>query len=261
MPSKICCLFLFTLFLCGSVCSIELQPTPLQNQFKQNLALMDSDEFKDLNQNDIQGNDKAPEVTYNKRVSTGKAVLYSVLLPGLGEYYIGHKTKAKYFFAAEALTWVGYISLRTYGGWKTDDMIRFASEKANANLEGKDDFFQDMLGFYINIDQYNTLGRVSDPERPYLEDTPENHWYWSSTDDQEAYRNLKNSARDAYRRSDFLIGVAVLNRIISVIDSVRDAKRANNKIGGFSVEEQRKFEFSVTPFKKQQVSITMFTPF
>ena len=223
--------------------------------------MMAGDEFDGLNQDDIRGDEKAPEVTYNRRVSTGKAALYSALVPGLGEYYIGHKTKAKYFFAAEALTWIGYFSFRTYGSWKEDDMIRFASEKANANLEGKDEFFQDMLGFYIDIDQYNTLGRVSDPERPYLEDTPENHWYWQSTDDQNAYRDIKNSARDAYRRSDFMIGVAVVNRIISIIDAVRDAKRTNSRIGEFSVEGQRKFKFSVTPFKSQQFSFIMYTPF
>jgi hypothetical protein len=162
------------------------------------------------------------------RKSMWRAAAYSALLPGLGEYYVGNRRKARYFFAAETVSWVGFFAFRTYGSWKKDDYIDFAREKAGAQLEGKSDEFNDWVGFYNDIDQFNTLGRVADRDRPYLEDTPENHWRWQSLEDRMAYRNLKNRSREAYRRADFMIGVMVLSRIISIIDAVHDARVAGS---------------------------------
>jgi hypothetical protein len=218
---------------------------------------MASNEF-DNSSGDFEKNDDT-----NGGISMKKAVLYSLLLPGLGEHYTGHKTKAKYFFAVEAMSWIGYFTYRTYANWKEDDMIRYAAQYANAQLDGKDDTFQDMVGFYDDIEQYNTIGRVSDPDRPYLYDTPENHWHWATDANREAFRSLKNRAREADRRTDFMIGVAIVNRIISVIDTIRDVKRSkrNFKNNEFS-DANKKFKFDIDPLSyNKQVKLTYYTPF
>lgn len=242
----------------GSVGAVEMAPTPIQDQMAGAVASMSnlaSDDFSDL--------DPLSPAEKSARPSVLKAAALSALLPGLGEYYIGHRTKAKYFFGAEALTWVGFFAFRTYGGWKKDDYIDLAAQYADAQLEDKDDEFLDWVGFYIDIDQYNTLGRVGDPDRPYLPDTPENHWLWESEIYQEAYRDLKNSSREAYRRSDFMIGVAVLNRVISVIDAVRDARRARRTIDDeFSRSDKLNYRVSVDPLHPhRQLTITLYTSF
>ena len=95
-------------------------------------------------------------------------------------------------------------------------MMKFAAERAGADLDGKDDMFRDMVGFYDDIDQYNTRGRVDDPERPYYQDNSEYHWAWINPADRATYRSLKNRSREASRRRDFLIGLAVVNRIVSM---------------------------------------------
>ena len=185
------------------------------------------------------------------------------MVPGGGQLYLGHKRTARYFFAAEAATWIGFFAFRTYGAWKEDDYVRFASEKANASLEDKDDEFRDWVGFYEDIYQFNTLGRVSDPDRPYLEDTPENHWQWLSEADQETYRDLKNQSRDAFRKSEFMIGVAIVSRVVSIIDAVRDARRARRSLDdSFGNEQQPRYRFSFDPLNsRQMVSLTVYTPF
>ena len=171
------------------------------------------------------------------RKSAWRAAAYSALLPGLGEYYVGSRKKARYFFAAEAVSWIGFFAFRTYGSWKKDDYIAFAHEKADAELSGKSDEFHDWVGFYNDIDQFNALGRVSDRDRPYLQDTPENHWRWQSTADRMAYRDLKNSSREAYRRADFMIGVMVLSRIVSIIDAVHDARTSGSLFKEAAVDQ------------------------
>lgn len=243
---------------------VGMKPTPVQSEF--------ADQIYGLSQIGFNGALASPAFDSDpfeqpaqgkKRVSVVRAAVLSALLPGLGEYYVGNRAKAKYFFAGEALTWVGFFAFRTYGAWKKDDMIGFASQKANASLEDKDDDFLDWVGFYTSIYVFNTLGRVSDQDRLYLEDTPENHWLWQSEEDQEAYRSLKNSSREAYRRSNFMIGVAVIHRIISVIDAIRDAKRAGRGLDDeFGFSRESRYRLDINPLDRdRQVTFTIFAPF
>lgn len=251
----------FTLAFLQTGNAVELYPTPLQNQFSHNIFHLSGGEFDEVNK--LENNKSEFKTSEHKRVSIGKTILYSALLPGLGEYYVGSRNKAKFFFAAEALTWVSFLSFRTYGSWKKNDLIRFASDYAGANLESKDDQFLDYVGFYDDINQYNTAGRVTDPDRPYLPDTPENHWHWQSNDDRSSYRDLKNSSREAYRRGDFMIGVAIINRIVSIIDAVRDAKRSKTRLSNsFTKKKKIKYRFALEPLNSNRMlNVTLYTPF
>ena len=91
-----------------------MAPTPVQDQMAGAVASMGS-----FQSNDFSDPDPMSSNMKTSRPSILKAAALSALLPGLGEYYLGHRTKAKYFFGAEALTWVGFFAFRTYGGWKT----------------------------------------------------------------------------------------------------------------------------------------------
>jgi hypothetical protein len=193
--------------------------------------------------------------------SVVKAALLSALLPGAGEYYLGNRGKARYFFTVEAVSWAGCIAFRTYGHWRKDDYIRYAKTYANASLEDKSEEFRDMVGFYRSIDDYNSLGRVWDPQRPYLYDTPDNHWRWQSDADQATYRNLKNRSREAYRRAKFMIGIAVANRIVSVLDAIRDARRAKRSLD-HSFSQEKPFQIQFSSFDDgAQVQLALRTPF
>ena len=241
--------------------AIELQETPIQTELS-NSILLAADNW-DIDDNSTTKSTKNNNPAVEKQhKSVVKAGLYSALLPGLGEHYVGHKTKAKIFFAAEVTTWLSYIALHTYGNWKKDDMIQIANEKAGAALEGKSDEFNDWVGYYGSSDEFNSLGRVSDPDRVYLSQEDE-YWQWSSEADQEAYRTYKNSSRDAYRQADFMIVAAVASRIISIIDAVRDAKRHNRtekiEIGNI---DSYNYHFGFDPLSRdKQFTLTLFTPF
>ena len=199
-------------------------------------------------------------LTQQGRKSVFKAALLSAVIPGGGQLYLGHRKKARYFFAAEVLTWVGYASFRMYGDWKRDDYINFAAAHANADLEDKGDEFIDLVGFYSSVHEYNRAGRVTDTLRPFYFDTTDCYWRWQSIEDRLKYRALKNSSRESYRRADFMIGVAVVDRIVSVVEAVRSARRANRRIGESSSRGGgASFKFSVDPFRSsRQVSLTFY---
>ena len=173
---------------------------------------------------------------------------------------MGDAGKAKYFFGVEAAGWLGFAAFQIYGGWKRDDMENFATVNAGANLTGKTDEFLDMVGFYASIDEYNSFGRAFDPERAYYFNDDTYHWLWQSDSDREAYRSLKNGMRESYRRANFMIGLVVLNRIISIIDAVRDARRSHRVIDGFSSEEWTRYDLKIDPFSlHHQIQFTIYT--
>ncbi len=245
---------LASVFSSSTAEAVELKQTPLQDQMASNInSFYNLQTFAGLDEFDNAINSQRSTDNAEKK-SIVKAALYSALLPGLGEYYVGNRRKARVFFAVEAVTWIGYLSYKVYGNWKEDDLIRFASEYANANLEGKSQEFQDWVGFYDDIDQYNSLGRVQDQDRPYLVDNSENHWRWQSDNDKANYRDLKNSSREAFRRANFLVGLAVVNRIVSIIDAVRDAKRSNSEIkdADFSLVGKIRYRLEIHPFSNSK---------
>ena len=246
----------------------ELAPTPIQSGFATSsgfpglsrstagspvsLAQRDRDDWG-LNQRDTD------------RKSVSRAMLYSALLPGLGEHYVGNRKKARYFFAVEAISWLGFLSYHTYGKWREDDYINFACERSGAQLEDKDDLFRDWVGFYDDIDQFNEYGRVQDRERPYLVDNESNHWRWSSPADKSAYREIKNSSREAFRHRDFTVGLMILNRIVSVIDAVHDARKSRRLFGDAtpSADSERfGYRLDIDPLStEQQVRLDLLARF
>ena len=250
----------FVIITCALVLlTFELPAVTLKNApLQELLASSISHDFKNVSLAVAYDSDQefeSPNSTVGERkISLVKAGIYSALLPGLGEYYVGHRSKARIFFAVEAATWISFLTYHMYGNWKEDDFINFAAAHANASLEGKNEEFQDWVGFYVDIDQFNSLGRVEDPERPYLIDNDENHWRWQTAKDQETFRNLKNRSRDAFRRRDFMIGLAIVNRVVSIIDAVRDAKRSQREIKGsdFSLVRGLKYRVEVDPFNQER---------
>lgn len=66
-----------------------------------------------------------------KEKSTKRGFLYSLILPGAGEFYAGSKIKAAIFFGLEAAFWTGYFSYHKKGKDKEDEYLDYA----NANWD------------------------------------------------------------------------------------------------------------------------------
>ena len=155
-----------------------------------------------------------------------KAFFFSFLLPGAGEYYAGSKKLAGVFLGTEAFLWATYFSFRTYGNWKKSDYQLFAASHAGADVSGKDHQYFVDIGNYDDIRAYNEAKlRQRDVEALYPED--ETHtWEWDSESSRQAFEKLRVSSDTAYNRSLFVLGGIVVNHIISGIDAVRLARKA-----------------------------------
>jgi hypothetical protein len=179
--------------------------------------------------------------------SVTKAAFLSFLLPGAGEIYAGAPTKGKIFISVEASSWAGFFGFRTYGGWLKKDYKVYAASHAKVNLAGKPDEFFDNLAFYDNRDLYNQFALLyhRGEAKPYPEDDFWN-WEWDSPESKSCFRDLKNRSKTAYRRALYVVGLSLVNRVVSVIDAMK-AVRSYNRKKSLEISKVR-FDLELTPF-------------
>ncbi len=155
--------------------------------------------------------------------SGGKAgnIFLSMLLPGAGEWAMGHKSAAKIFLGSEIALWLGYLGNQSYVGILQDDLEAFAALHAGVNSAGKGDQYWIDVGIANNLSSFNSDRLLErDIDATYAE-TPENQWQWDSEDNRRAFVSKRFKRLDWKRRGNFIVGTIVLNHIVSAVDVIR----------------------------------------
>lgn len=215
----------------GNICmaAIDLPVSPLYRPIE--LAVKNNMQMKEF---EISSENPAAPAPATKKVSKSKAVFLSLLMPGAGHFYLDEKGRGEVFIGAEIVSWAGVAAFQIYGNWKEDDYKDYAVKHAGIDPDGKGDEFYRNLTFYDSRMDYNTAGRVIDPGDPYYPNTTEYYWDWDSDASRSLYRGMRNDSETAYRNRDFMIGVAIFNRIIAGIDAFRLArKKIHNRVEQF----------------------------
>lgn len=178
------------------------------------------------------------------REKTGKtkskllAGLYSLILPGAGQYYAGQISKTKVYAGIESGLWLTVVGFREYGSLKKDAARGWAILKAGASPFNNDDRYWTKLTYYDNRDfnepdgfGYNQMIRVIDGENALVfPETPEYYWNWDSRQSREHYRQLRNQSKTAYRRSGLVIGAVIMNHVVSAIDAFISTGKLNRRL-------------------------------
>jgi hypothetical protein len=163
-----------------------------------------------------------------KKKKVGLAILYSMLLPGMGELYAGDYSSGKYFTITDALLWGSYIGFNSYGNMRKSDYKSYAATYAGVNNSGKVDSYYTIIGNYLNIQQYNNEKAL---ERNFNEmyNVDQYYWNWQNADQRSAYKDMWTSSESAYNDLKFVAGALILNRVISMINAVRLVSAYNNR--------------------------------
>ncbi len=165
----------------------------------------------------------------NKKKNPGLAIIYSFILPGMGELYAEGFHSGKYFTIADGILWGTLIGFNTYAGWKEDNYKTMAQSKAGINPDGKESGFFANVGQYLSVDDYNKAKELN-RDFDLVYNTTTHYWRWASNDERKEYRNLWSSSEQAYNNVRFVVGALVLNRLISVINAVRLTAAYNKNI-------------------------------
>ncbi len=198
--------------------------------FSQGIATKSLVELNYEMKNNIQIDDVVVKQEYNNRKKNrGLAIIYSALLPGMGELYADGYSSGKYFTIADALLWGGLIGVTAYANNQEDSYRAFAETYGGVMLSGKDDKYFADIGLYIDIYEYNHL---KDLERSfteiYNEDT--HYWKWSNHAQRTEYRDMWKSSETADNTTRFIVGALILNRVASVINAIRIVNAHNNNL-------------------------------
>ena len=167
----------------------------------------------------------------DKELSMSRAILYSLLLPGLGDWYAGKKDRAKAFFIVDATLWTAFIVFQVQGHRREDGYQEFAQTFAGITGTDHSDDFYSVLGQYGSSGSYEADFKkesrlelwpsvsYDDLESYYVENRVEDfeEWAWQTFDSRVDYRSMRSSSKVAYRRSGYVIAVAALNRVVASV--------------------------------------------
>ncbi|MBM4168206.1 MAG: hypothetical protein FJ215_03495 [Ignavibacteria bacterium] len=155
------------------------------------------------------------------------AVALSLVLPGMGELYAGKFESGKYHLYAEGGIWLGYAGMKSYSDWIRTDARTFAVEHASAQFGGKNAQFEVDLGDFNSTREYNEEMLKRRNVRALYEH-PSYTWEWDSDLNRQRFRDLRIKSDRLSEHATFLIGAAVLNRVISAFSAGRAAARQNS---------------------------------
>ncbi|UCC44064.1 MAG: hypothetical protein JSU65_13285 [Candidatus Zixiibacteriota bacterium] len=193
-----------------------------------------------------------------KHKSPTKAFALSFVVPGLGQYYYGSKTKPLLFAGIEITSWVLYANWRSDGNRRTDEFEAFADQHW---LETKYvDYLQTVYG--ISDDEDTVATELSH----HLPDTRTQQYYemigkydqfawgWDDaymdsagqrvyepwvaithpslapqSDRRDLYEKMRYDANSKLRNADKMIMVSLANHLISALEAYFVTKANNRK--------------------------------
>lgn len=159
----------------------------------------------------------------------GLAIIYSLLLPGMGELYADGYSSGKYFTIAEGTLWGIFIGMNTYANWQRDRYKAYAITNGGITSSGKDADFYATIGDYSSINQYNDEQALNrDFGAMYNVET--HYWNWPTTEQRKTYRSMWTSSEQTFNDVRFVVGALIVNRIASAINAVRLVSAYNKNL-------------------------------
>jgi hypothetical protein len=198
-------------------------------------------------------------------LSMTKAVLYSLLLPGLGDWYAGRKDRATAFFIVDAALWTTFIAFRVQGHEREDGYKEFAQLFAGVESTDHSDDFYSEIGQYDSSDQYEAVFKKDSRlvlwpdvgsealDQYYVENRVADfeEWAWSSFESRVDYRQMRSSSKLSYRRSEYMLAALALNRVIASVfaySAVRASRDDGESSGNGAREGGYRLDISTPAF-------------
>ena len=220
---------------------------------------------------------KAAPTEEQSRKSPRRALLFSALVPGAGQYYMGSKKRAVAFLGIEALTVGMYLFWKGDGNSIEDEFRKTADDHWDAReyLDWRDDpvsrnsSITHALPCSTSIQSTNTLRGCSEKQQYYelLGKYDQFVAGWSDLRDQngnlissvseiDSVENFASELRLEYeirrddsnkllKRASNVAGVIMLNHIFSAIDAARIGRRQGGSEEASHLERRTRFAATI----------------
>ncbi|MCU0639065.1 MAG: hypothetical protein MUF59_04255 [Candidatus Krumholzibacteria bacterium] len=179
--------------------------------------------------------------------SPAREAAMSFLLPGLGQYRMGNRTRAKIYFGLEGAGWIAAGAFFWQSMVRRDEYEEYAVAYAGVPGTGLDEDYYEKIGDFISSDGpggYNESVLIEArnlyyPDKAAMDAYYEENmiegdlaWRWET---EKSYHNFKDlfAGSDASRRRAvyavfFILGL----RAVSMVDALKIARDSNGEAGG-----------------------------
>ena len=165
-----------------------------------------------------------------EKKSIGTAFFLSLMLPGLGEAYVGKTGYTKVFLSIEAVGWGLFIANEIQVASRSEDYKNYASQHANLLQSGKDDQYWIDIGKYDNIYNFNEQRRRDRNIDAIYTENSDYFWQWDDKSSRLTYDARRIGATELEERRTFIIGGIILNHLVSAINALRVARIHNREL-------------------------------
>jgi len=183
----------------------------------------------------------AARASMPRRLTPAKTIGASLLFPGWGQYLTGHKGRATAFLVAEVSLIAAWIGFRVQGEVRQDRYGDYAELFAAVqDARDKSDGYYRNLGRYRSTADYvddlarDARARFGDDiaqreayvaaRRPSADEA----WQWASQAHRETFVEMRKASRSAFHRADQMIGVILLNHVLSAVDAGRLSRQGSS---------------------------------
>lgn len=194
-----------------------------------------------------------------RTVSVANA-FYSLLMPGLGEYRIGRPKLGKSLMVADGLFWLGLGAALYYRSGIFHDLRAYLYSNAacdgNGSFSGRNAW--DLTEAELELPLYADSSafyeqRVYMPSRDELMQKIDFYWQWDSEKAHQEYYDMWGRANRAKVFGYYLIGAAVVTRVVSFINTGRLIR----KMGMENIDQSARIELIPRYYQEQPgLSIT-----
>ena len=175
------------------------------------------------------------------RKSPNEAFLYSLIIPGMGQLYTG--AKRGYLYAAAEVVLLGtYFFLRNNASNTREDYRDVVRQHVTFIGPGSFEDW-DPIEDFEHATQYETWNHVYDSPATQART---GKWYWADLDPNlknepdldidfdSRYRleafDLRQKANDTFQLARTVLGVAILNHVVSAVEARISTKRFNTRL-------------------------------
>jgi len=228
-----------------------------------------SQELYSLAQNDSAGMQKLNMDVYQfKSKSTKRGFIYSLVVPGAGEFYAGSKIKAVLFFGLEAGFWTGYFTYHKKGKNKETEYLNFANAHWNIKaysdslVQRFPDLKEDNLGIVVDTpgvyygagkdsivishSLHPVAGQPIDKNQQYYEEVGKYDQFRFGWDDwnyltgffltanRNSYLNMRRDSNSLLDKANRFVMFSIANHLLSAFDAAISVRHYNRKGEKFS---------------------------
>ena len=199
--------------------------------------------------------------------SPKRAMLYSLVLPGMGQWYSESKGAAKLYFTMEAGLWTYFLVSKAQEGILRGGYTAFAAGNASTNpSRAPNQYFKDLGQFYSSDSANEWIRRQAREQYPNDKAKQEEYintrlysgdrtWAWRDQAAWFSYRDQRLRSLEARHRASYVMGWAIVHRILSGLDAARVASKHNRNLT--QAPERWEWKLGMAPGLEPGVSLSV----